>query len=80
MPDEDVNVSVGDAHLADFDEVMHRMEAAGLKVRDAHANLGIVTGSIDAARVDRLERMPEVSAVERTRRIPGPPQDPERPQ
>ena len=73
MPDEDVNVSIADDHLGRFDEVVRRMERAGLKVQQKLPAIGIVSGSIDSGKVESLEQLPEVSAVERSRSIQIPP-------
>jgi hypothetical protein len=75
MPDEDVNVSVADDHLGRFDEAVQRMEQAGLKVQQTLPAIGIVSGAIDASKIDNLEKLPEVSGVERSRTVRIPPPD-----
>ena len=69
MPAEDVNVSVADDHLGRFPEVVRRMEQAGLKVGQQLEAVGVVSGSIDPARLPDLEQVLGVTAVERTRQV-----------
>ena len=73
MADENVNVSVADDHLHHFAEVVKRMKKAGLKVRQQLDGIGVVSGSIDSAKVVGLEKTPGVSFVERSRSISIPP-------
>lgn len=77
MPDEDVNVSVADAHLGQFDAAVRRMEQAGLKVQNTLPAIGVVSGTIDSDSIAGLEQLPEVSSVERSREIRIPPPDSE---
>lgn len=69
MADENVNVSVADDHLHRFDEVVRRMKRAGLKVDQQLEGVGVVSGSIDSAKVQDLEGTPGVSSVERSRTV-----------
>jgi hypothetical protein len=69
MPTERVNVSVADDHLDRFTEVVRRMEQAGLKVEEQLEQVGIVSGSIDSAKLADLDRVQGVGAVERSRRF-----------
>jgi hypothetical protein len=73
MATEDVNVSIDDAHLGRFDEVVRQVERAGLKVQQRLAVAGVVSGSIDADKLSELERVPGVAAVERSREVHIPP-------
>lgn len=73
MPDEDVNVSVADDHLGKMDEVVERMERAGLRVEQRLDAIGVVSGTIDAARVEHLENVGGVASVERSRQVSIPP-------
>ena len=74
MAAEDVNVSVDEDHLDHFDDVVRAIEKAGMKVQRRLALTGVVSGSIDTARLPDLEQVPGVAAVERSRvvRIPPP--------
>ena len=69
MPAETVNVSVADGHLGRFPDVVRRMERAGLKVEQQLEAIGVVSGSIDPARLPDLEQVQGVLAVERTRDV-----------
>ena len=69
MPAENVNVSVADDHLGHFPEVVRRMEKAGLKVEQQLEAVGVVSGSIDPAKLPDLEQVQGVTAVERAREV-----------
>jgi hypothetical protein len=75
MADQDVNVSVADDHLGKFDEVVKRMEQAGLKVQQRHDALGIVSGSIPSEKRADLDNVPGVASVEASQTIQLPPPD-----
>ena len=75
MPDEDVNVSIAEDHLDQMDEVVRRMERAGLKVDQRLDAIGVVSGSIEAARVGSLESVGGVASVERSRQVGIPPHE-----
>ena len=77
MAIENVNVSVTDDYLDRFPEVVKAAKKAGLKVEQEMETLGIVSGCIDAAKVDDLSRVRGVAAVERARTIQLPPPDSE---
>jgi hypothetical protein len=72
---EQVNVLIDD--LEHFSEVVERVRKAGLKVEQALEEVGVVSGSIDSAKLAALERLKGVAAVEpvRTVRIPPPEED-----
>ena len=69
MPHDDVTVCVADDYLDRFDKAVRQMEGVGLKVRERLLAIGLVAGSIDAAGFERLRQLPEVCAVERSRRM-----------
>jgi hypothetical protein len=71
--EEEVNVSVADDHLDRFDDVVRRMEQAGLKVQQQLQALGVVSGSIDSAKMSSLEKVAGVAGVERSRQVQIPP-------
>jgi hypothetical protein len=77
MPDEDVNVSIAEDHLDQIDEVVKRMERAGLRVDQRLDAIGVVSGSIDPARVGSLESVGGVANVERSRQVGIPEPDEE---
>ena len=73
MAAEDVNVSVADDHLHGFPDVVERMKKAGLKVHQQMEAVGVVSGSIDPAKLSDLEQVEGVAAVEPSRRFQLPP-------
>jgi hypothetical protein len=77
MPNEDVNVSIAEDHLDKIDVVVKRMQRAGLKVDQRLDAIGVVSGSIDPARVERLESLGGVASVERSRQVSIPPHEEE---
>ena len=60
-----VNVLVDEAHPA----VVQELERAGLHVTQVLLEVGVVAGSVDATRVEDLQRVPGVVAVERSRKV-----------
>ena len=68
MPKVKLSVSVDDAHLGRFAEVVGSCERAGLEVEEAMDAIGVITGAIDADKVDGLRRVPGVADVEEERR------------
>jgi hypothetical protein len=68
-----LTVSVDDAHLDRFSEVVERVKKAGLKVDQKMANLGMVTGSIDSEKVGLLRKVKGVAEIEEQRDIQIPP-------
>jgi hypothetical protein len=80
MAAEDVNVSVTDAYLDRFPDVVQRLKRAGLKVQQQMDAVGVVSGSIDPTRLSDLEAVEGeavegVGAVERSKRFQLPPPD-----
>ena len=51
------------------------LRAAGMKVSQVMDDLGIVTGSIDSAELQRLSAVEGVASVERAREVGIPPPD-----
>jgi len=60
----DVTVTVADSHAGDIDEVAERLRRAGMRVDGALGALGVITGSVDVARLAALGELPGVAAVE----------------
>lgn len=73
MAQEEVQVSVSDAHLQEFAEVVRRLERAGLQVEQQLAAVGVVTGHIDEARLSALSQVAGVASVEHSRTVGIPP-------
>jgi len=77
MAKVNLTVSVDDAHLDRFSEVVERVKKAGLKVDQKMANLGMVTGSIDSEKVGLLRKVKGVAEIEEQRDIQiAPPESP----
>lgn len=74
MAGEKVTVSVDDAHLELIDEVVGRLQAAGMLVEQVLRPIGVITGSVDSPVRETLGRLAGVAAVEpqRTFRLPPP--------
>ena len=73
MAQAEVQISVADAHLDEFAEVVRRLELAGLRVEQQLAGIGVITGQIESARVDGLAQIAGVEHVERSRTVGIPP-------
>ena len=73
MAEEEVQVSVAEAHLREFADVVHRLEQAGMRIEQQLDAVGVVTGRIDAKNVTRLARVAGVGSVERSRTVGIPP-------
>ncbi len=67
MAVEKVNVSVADDYLDQFDEVVRRLEKAGLKVEQELEAIGVVCGSIDSAKLADFDKVEGIAAVEEQR-------------
>jgi hypothetical protein len=74
MPDKvDLLISVDDEHLDRFSEVVKNIEDIGLDVAQQMEEIGVVTGSIEPAKIDPINNVEGVSYVERSRDIQLPP-------
>ena len=69
MAAEQVNVSIAEDYRDRFPEVIARVKRTGLKVEHELAEIGVVTGTIDPARLAALERVEGVAAAEVGRQI-----------
>ena len=67
MANETVNISVADGDQTRFPEIVRSLREAGLDVTQELESLGIVSGEIDSAKVDDLQQIDGVAAVERQR-------------
>lgn len=59
-----VNVSVADDHLGNFSDVVARCRKAGMKIEHEMKTIGVISGSIDDAALEKLRRVKGVSQVE----------------
>ena len=64
-----LSVSVDDAYLKRFPEVVKACRQAGLKVEEQMETIGVITGEIDAAKVKDLRKVRGVAHVEEERRV-----------
>ena len=78
MPEQEdtvnLQIAVDDDHINKLDEVVRRLQDAGLHVDYQGSITGIVTGSIAADKYDGLRDIEGVGSIERSRdyRIPPP--------
>ena len=77
MATAQVSVSVEEAYRDRFAEVIERARKAGLKVEQELREIGIITGSIEADKLDDLERVEGVRYAEAARTIQIPPPESE---
>lgn len=70
-----VNLAVSDDYLDHFSAVVGEAQKVGLHVEQELAELGIVSGSIDIAKLGALDRVTGISAVEEERTFQLPPPD-----
>ena len=62
-----LSVSVDDQHLDRFAKVVKDVKQAGMKVEQQLKDIGIITGSVDSAKVKSLHKIPGVAHVEESR-------------
>lgn len=64
MSKVNLTVSVADDHLKDFSEVVARCRKAGMIIKHEMKSIGMISGSIDEASVEKLRRIKGVSLAE----------------
>jgi hypothetical protein len=64
MPDIQLQVTVDRTHRNNLADVADRLRAAGMKVDQELASIGVLTGSADAAKVEALGEVEGVVSVE----------------
>lgn len=64
MSKVNLTVSVADDHLKDFSEVVARCRKAGMIIEHEMKSIGMISGSIDEASVEKLRRIKGVSLAE----------------
>ncbi len=78
MAEVSVTVSVADDATDRFGRVVERLREAGLNVEQELEGINVVTGTVDAERIESLGEVEDVSHVEEARediRIPPPDSD-----
>ncbi len=75
MAKVDLLVSVDEEHLGRFSEVVKSIKDAGMDVEQKMEEIGVLTGSIDHEKVERLRKVEGVSDVEQSRRFQIAPPD-----
>jgi hypothetical protein len=74
---EKIAICVSDDHLDHIDEVVSRLEAAGVQVEQVLRPVGVITGSAPAPGWRALGTLTGVASVEVQRRVQLPPPDAE---
>ena len=72
---ERVSIAVADEYLDHFAEVVSDARMVGLQVEQELEELGVVSGSIESARLADLDQVRGVAAVERSQTFQLPPPD-----
>lgn len=68
-----LTLSVSDSHLKKLGTVAKAAAKAGMKVEQTHKALGVLSGSIDAGKVEKLRAIDGVDRVEEERTFQLPP-------
>ena len=68
-----ITVSIDERYLDQFDAVVRRCKRAGLHVEHQLRTIGVISGSIDPAKVRTLENIEGVRTVEQARSYQLPP-------
>ena len=71
MPD--LTVTVDDEHMDRVAEVADALRARGLTITAVHAEVGIISGSVDAGKQSAVAEVPGVSSVEEGQSLRLPP-------
>lgn len=64
-----LSVSVDDQHLKRFAQVVKGVKQAGMEVEQQLKDVGVITGSVDAAQVKSVRQVQGVAHVEESRDI-----------
>lgn len=70
-----ISVSVDEQHLDRFTEVVKEIRQAGMKVEQQLKDIGVITGTIDSAKVESLSKVKGVAHVEESRQFQIAPPD-----
>lgn len=74
MP-ERITISVADGHLERIDEVVARLQEAGVAVEKVLRAVGVIVGSVEEAGMAALGVLDGVGSVEKDRTVQLPPPD-----
>lgn len=74
---EKVTISVADGHVDRIDEVVARVEVAGVRVEKVLRSVGVIVGSVEEAGLHALGALDGVGSVEKDRTVRLPPPDSE---
>jgi hypothetical protein len=69
MSEINIIISVDDEHLETILEVVSALEAVGMKVENIMPEVGVISGSIDAAKSEALSNIEGVEYVEISRNM-----------
>ncbi|MBW0105145.1 hypothetical protein [Pseudonocardia sp. KRD291] len=72
---EKVTISIADGHLDRIDEVVARLEQAGVQVEKVLRGVGVVIGSVEESGMRALGVLDGVGSVEPDRTVQLPPPD-----
>lgn len=77
MPKISVSIAVDDAYADQILTVVERLQAMGMEVEQTLPNIGVISGSIDADRVNRLYQVAGVQHIESAQnyQLPSPDAD-----
>ena len=64
-----VSVSVDEQHLDRFPEVVKEIKQAGMSVEQELKDIGVITGTIDSAKVESLRKVKGVAHLEESRQF-----------
>ncbi|MDN5914458.1 MAG: hypothetical protein L0I76_05015 [Pseudonocardia sp.] len=72
---EKVTISVADGYVDRIDEVVARLEEAGVRVEKVLRGVGVIIGSVEEAGMRALGALEGVGSVEKDRTVQLPPPD-----
>lgn len=75
--DIEMLVTVADDHLSDFQQIVHQLRGTGLKISHTMESLGIVSGTINAADLEKIKSLQGIAAIEPAGSVQLPPPDSE---
>jgi hypothetical protein len=68
-----LSISADEAHRDQIEDLAERLKRAGMKVTSRHKEIGVISGSIDSDRLERLREVEGVSEVEEEQEFQLPP-------